>query len=132
SAYLSVFSHKTFVIELLNSLLYAAGGVAIAVAGGIPGGYVASPYAVPGKRITLAASSVAAALLLLPPFYLLDHLGLLNNRFVLIVILASRIAPQTVWFMQNFIDAVPVEIDERAHVDCASRWQILSELVLPL
>jgi ABC-type glycerol-3-phosphate transport system permease component len=82
--------------------------------------------------IILATSMVPGVALLVPTFYLLDHLGLLNNRFVLVVILASRIAPQTVWFMQNFIDAVPVEIDEAAHMDGASRWQILTKLVLPL
>src|SRR5207247_9421121 len=51
SNYLSVFSHKTFVIELLNSILYAAGAVALAV--GIPAGYVASRYTFPGKRSVL-------------------------------------------------------------------------------
>jgi multiple sugar transport system permease protein len=134
--YLSVFSHKTFVIELLNSVLYAAGAVAVALAVGIPAGYVASRYTFPGKLsvmlIILATSMVPGVALLVPTFYLLDHLGLLNNRFVILVILASRIAPQTVWFMQNFIDAVPVEIDEAAHMDGASRWQILIKLVLPL
>src|SRR5207244_9316757 len=134
--YLSVFSHKTFVVELLNSVLYAAGALAIALAVGIPAGYVASRYTFPGKRsvmlIILAMSMVPGVALLVPTFYLLDHLGLLNHRFLILVILASRIAPQTVWFMQNFIDAVPIEIDEAAHMDGASRWQILTKLVLPL
>jgi ABC-type glycerol-3-phosphate transport system permease component len=134
--YVSVFSHKTFMIELWNSILYAGGAVAIALTVGIPAGYVASRYTFPGKRtimlIILATSMVPGVALLVPTFYLLDHLGLLNNRFVLLVILASRIAPQTVWFMQNFIDAVPVEIDEAAHMDGASRWETLTKLVLPL
>src|SRR5213075_1732007 len=59
--YLSVFSHKTFGIELLNSIVYAAGAVVIALAVGIPG-YVASRYTFPGKRsimlIILATSMV--------------------------------------------------------------------------
>src|SRR4029450_12055366 len=50
SNYLSVFSHKTFGIELLNSILYAAGAVAVALAVGIPAAYVASRYTFPGKR----------------------------------------------------------------------------------
>src|SRR5207245_11756605 len=50
SNYLSVFSHKTFVIELLNSILYAASDVAVALAVGIPSGYVASLYTFPGER----------------------------------------------------------------------------------
>src|SRR5947207_15917859 len=50
SNYLSVFSHKTFGIELLNSVLYAAGAVGIALAVGIPAGYAASRYTFHAKR----------------------------------------------------------------------------------
>ena len=136
SNYLSVFSHKTFVIELLNSVLYAAGAVGIALAVGIPAGYAASRYTFPAKRavmlLILATSMIPGVALLVPTFYLLDHFGLLSNRFAILIILASRIAPQTVWFIQNFIDAVPMEIDEAAHMDGASRWQILTKIVLPL
>jgi len=136
SNYLSVFSHKTFGIELLNSVLYAAGAVGIALAVGIPAGYAASRYTFPGKRavmlLILATSMIPGVALLVPTFYLLDHFGLLSNRFAILIILASRIAPQTVWFIQNFIDAVPIEIDEAAHMDGANRWQILTKIVLPL
>jgi multiple sugar transport system permease protein len=134
--YVSVFTHKTFVIELFNSLLYAFGAVALALAVGIPAGYAASRFTFPAKRpvmlLILATSMVPGVALLVPTFYLLDHLGLLNNRLVIVIILASRIAPQTVWFVQNFIDAVPLEIDEAALMDGASRPQILTKLVLPL
>ena len=62
SNYVSVFSHKTFGVELLNSIVYAAGAVVIALAVGIPAGYVASRYTFPGKRsvmlIILATSMV--------------------------------------------------------------------------
>src|SRR5256885_15312186 len=50
SNYLSVFSHKTFVIELLNSILYAAGARPIAFAGGNSAGYVAARYTLSCKR----------------------------------------------------------------------------------
>src|SRR5438034_9506861 len=79
SNYLSVFSHKTFVVELLNSVLYAAGAVAIALAVGIPAGYVASRYTFPGKRsvmlIILATSRVPGLRLRVPTFSLVDDLG---------------------------------------------------------
>src|SRR5437763_10209520 len=87
SNYLSVFSHKTFVIELINSILYAAGAVAVALAVGIPAGYVASRYTFRRKRsvllIILATSLVPGVALLGPTFYRLDHRGLLYNRVAL-------------------------------------------------
>src|SRR2546428_12534651 len=60
SNYLSVFSHKTFVIELLNSILYAAGGVANALAGGNPAGYLAFRYTCPWKRSAIAHNPPAS------------------------------------------------------------------------
>ena len=136
SNYVSVFAHRTFVIELFNSVLYAAGAVAIALAVGVPAGYAASRFSFPAKRpvmlLILATSMVPGVALLVPTFYLLDHLGLLNNRLVLVIILAARIAPQTVWFIQNFVDAVPLDIDEAALIDGATRRQIILKLVLPL
>ena len=132
----AVFTHKTFLIELFNSLLYATAAVAVALVVGIPAGYAASRFKFPGKRplmlLILAASMVPGVAMLVPTYYLLDHLGILNNRLVIVVILAAHIAPQTVWFIQNFIDAVPREIDEAAVLDGASDWHILMLLVMPL
>src|SRR4029079_6661750 len=53
SNYLSVFSHKTFLIELVKSIVYDARAAAMALAVGIPAGYAASRYAFPGKRVVM-------------------------------------------------------------------------------
>jgi multiple sugar transport system permease protein len=136
AAYLDVFTHKTFVIELFNSILYAAGSVIVALMVGLPAGYAAARFNFRGKNILmltiLATAMVPGVALLVPTYYLLDRLGLLNNQIVIIIISAARLAPQTVWFVQNFTAAVPKEIDEAALVDGATRPQILMRLILPL
>jgi ABC-type glycerol-3-phosphate transport system permease component len=70
--------------------------------------------------------------LLVPTYFLLDALGLLNNAAVIIVVQAARLVPQTVWFMQNFVDAVPRELDEATQVDGANHWQTFTRVILPL
>jgi len=80
----------------------------------------------------LATSMVPSVALLVPTYVMLQQIGLLNSRIAIIVISAARLAPQTVWFMKNFIDAVPLEIEEAALIDGATRPQILARLVLPL
>jgi ABC-type glycerol-3-phosphate transport system permease component len=135
-AYRSVLTHRTFGLELFNSFLYAIGAVALAIAVGLPAGYAAARFQFRGKRTLmlaiLATSMVPGVALLVPTYYLLDMLGLIDSRTVIIVISAARLAPQTVWFIQGFIEAVPTEIDEAALVDGATRPQILLKLVLPL
>lgn len=135
-AYLDVFTHQTFLIELFNSVLYAVGAVMLSLLAGIPAGYAAARLAFRGKGalmlIILATSMVPGVALLIPTYYVLDRLGLLNNAAVIVIISAARLLPQTVWFVKNFVDAVPPEIDEAAMVDGASRSQILRIMILPL
>lgn len=134
--YWAVLTHPTFLAELWNSTLYAVGAVALALMVGIPAGYAASRFEFRGKRaimlVVLATSMVPGVAVLVPTYYVLDQFGLLNSQAVIVVLLAARITPQTVWFMQNFIDAVPIEIEESAAIDGANRFQIIHRLVLPL
>jgi ABC-type glycerol-3-phosphate transport system permease component len=43
----------------------------------------------------------------------------------------SIVLPYAVWMMKGFIDAVPIEIEESAMVDGASRVRVLWEIVVP-
>lgn len=134
--FLDVFTHQTFVADLLNSFLYSVGAVVIALLVSVPAGYAAARFDFRGKRALmlaiLATSMIPNVALLVPTYYLLDQLNLLNDKLVIIIISASRLIPQSVWFMQNFVSAVPNEIDEAALIDGAERRQILLRLVLPL
>jgi len=82
--------------------------------------------------VILATSMVPSVALLVPTYVMLQQIGLLNSSLAIIVISAARLAPQTVWFMKNFIDAVPLDIDEAALIDGATRLQIVTRMVLPL
>jgi multiple sugar transport system permease protein len=136
SAYKSVFRNQNFASDLFNSVFYALAAVALAVVLSAPAGYAASRFEFRGKRalmlLILSTSMIPAVALLVPTYYLLDKLGLLNNPMVIIVLQAARLVPQTVWFMQNFVDAVPRELDEATQVDGASHWQTFTKIILPL
>lgn len=136
SGYIDVVRHATFLSDLFNSFLYSLGAVALALLVSIPAGYAAARFQFPGKRTLLlailATSMVPGVALLIPTYVLLDQAGLLNNRALMVVILAARLTPQSIWFIQNFIEALPIEIEEAAFVDGAQRGQILTKLVLPL
>ena len=46
--------------------------------------------------------------------------------------MAARLPPQTVWFVQNFVQAIPVEMEAAAFVDWAKHSQVLTYFILPL
>jgi ABC-type glycerol-3-phosphate transport system permease component len=134
--YLKVFSDQSFLQDLLNSVTYSVGAVGLSLVVGIPAGYAAARFSFNGKRllmlIILATSMVPGVALLVPTYYLLDAVGLLNSGIIVTIILAARIIPQTVWFIANFVEAIPIEIEDSAFMDGANRYQIIKYLVLPL
>jgi len=99
-------------------------------------GYAAARFSFKGKRALmltiLATSMIPGVALLVPTFYLLDAIGLLNSGIVVTIILSAKIIPQTVWFIANFVEAVPVEIEDSAFIDGANRFQVIWQLILPL
>ena len=135
-SYAAVFRQQNFAIELFNSVFYAVASIALTLAVSVPAGYAASRLSFPGKRavmlLILATSMVPAVALLIPTYFVLDAMGLLNNPVAIIVLQAARLVPQTIWFMQNFVDAVPIELDEATQVDGATRWQTFVRVILPL
>jgi multiple sugar transport system permease protein len=134
--YFKVFRDQTFAWDFWNSVIYAVGAVVLALLVGIPAGYAAARFTFKGKRalmmVILATSMVPGVALLVPTYYLLDTIGLLNSGIVVTIILSARIIPQTVWFVANFVEAVPVEIEESAFMDGANRFQVIWNLILPL
>ena len=136
SNYVHVFSDPNFLRQLGNSVLYSLGSVLLALTVSVFAGYAASRFEFRGKNtlmlVILGTSMVPSVALLVPTYMMLRQIDLLNSAVAIIVISAARLAPQTVWFMKNFIDAVPADIEEAAMIDGASRPQIVARLVLPL
>jgi ABC-type glycerol-3-phosphate transport system permease component len=136
ASYGAISRQPNFLTELSNSVLYALGAVALTLIVSAPAGFAASRIEFRGKRaimlLILATSMIPGVALLVPTYFLLDRLGLLNSPTVIIILQAARLVPQTVWFMQNFIDAVPRELDEAANIDGATRFQTFTRIILPL
>ena len=134
--YMKVFKDQSFLQDLINSVAYSLGAVALSLLVGVPAGYAAARFTFKGKKllmmVILATSMIPGVALLVPTYYLLDSIRLLNSGMIVTVILAARIIPQTVWFIANFVEAIPIEIEDSAFMDGANRYQIIKYLVLPL
>ena len=89
-----------------------------------------------GRRPLEASLVLARALpgivLVLPLYDLFSRLGLYNNLPALIVVYAAVNMPFCAWLMTSFLRQVPVDLEESAQVDGASRIGVLVRVVLPL
>ncbi len=68
----------------------------------------------------------------IPIFFMFRDLGLRDTHLGLILAHTLINLPIAVLLMKSFLDDVPVELDEAAMIDGASRWQCFARVVLPL
>ena len=67
------------------------------------------------------------------PFFLLFYgLGLSNTHLGLILVDTILTLPLSVWMLRDFLDGIPVDMEEAALVDGATRFQAFYKIVLPL
>ncbi|HBI29174.1 MAG TPA: hypothetical protein DDY54_06010, partial [Deltaproteobacteria bacterium] len=68
----------------------------------------------------------------LPIYIMFQRIGLLDTHLALILTYAVVNLPIVVWLMHDFISTIPLDLEESAQLDGASRLQIFWEIVLPL
>jgi multiple sugar transport system permease protein len=70
--------------------------------------------------------------LIIPLFLVLRTLGLIDTHVGLILLYSMFNLPYVIWMMRSYFGDVPVEIEESALVDGASRLAVLRRITLPL
>jgi ABC-type maltose transport system permease subunit len=56
----------------------------------------------------------------------------LNTHAGLILVYLGGAMGMNIWLMKGYMDTIPRDIDESAHVDGANDWQVFTRLILPL
>ena len=82
--------------------------------------------------LIIAPLMVPGLVLLVPTYIIMSQLRLLDTYLVLILLYTVRSLPLSVWIMRGFFETLPHELEEAAHIDGASRLQVLRHLILPL
>ncbi|MFN8377245.1 MAG: carbohydrate ABC transporter permease [Anaerolineae bacterium] len=118
----------------VNSLIFSVSITILHVILDSLAGYALSRIKFPGNRaiffIILGTLMIPGVVLLIPRFIILQQLGILNTYQGLIIPLAADAFG--IFLMKQFFDTVPIEIEEAAMVDGASRFVIFFRVVLPL
>jgi multiple sugar transport system permease protein len=120
----------------INSLIYAAGSIVLALAICIPAAYVATRYR--SRRMEtlmtgiLVLSMVPAIVVFIALYSMFVKTALINTYPMLIVVYTAIICGQSILFLRNFIENISVGIEEAAAIDGCSRLQILWYIILPL
>jgi multiple sugar transport system permease protein len=68
----------------------------------------------------------------IPIYVLFQRLSLLDTHVALITTYVATNLPIVVWLMRDYFQSIPIELEECAAIDGASRYRIFWSIVLPL
>jgi ABC-type glycerol-3-phosphate transport system permease component len=122
--------------HLLNSVIVSFGTVGLSVFAAALAGWVLARYPIPFKRylliLILGAQMFPFIVLLIPLFILMRQLELLGTYSGLILAYLSFTTPLVVWILRGFFMSIPVDLEEVAMVDGATRIQAFRKIILPM
>jgi len=124
-----------FRAALLNSFIIASCVVIVSMIVGIFGAYAFARMRFGGRRgilMTFLFTYMLPQIALIVPLYLiLSNLGMLDTRTGLIIVDCSLVVPFVLWILSNYFLTIPLELEESAWIDGASRVSALFRIVLP-
>jgi multiple sugar transport system permease protein len=126
----------TFPQVLLNTVIVAVGTTALALTLGSAAAYALTRF-FHRQRTWLLVSIMVTRLippivLIIPIYVLWRSLDLLDTHAGLILAYLTFALPFVIWMMRGFLMDIPIELEEAALIDGASRVQALRMVVLPL
>lgn len=125
-----------FFSGLLNTAIITVGATLLAVIASALAGYAYSRFRHPMLSFSafflIFIRLIPPIVITLPLFPVINALRLNDTHILLMVLYATFFVSLGTLVMRTFMDQIPRELDEAAHIDGASRFQILRKVIFPL
>ena len=130
------FGEQDLVQSATNSIQLSLGNAILTVLVALPAAYGLARYTSVLRRLTMSWILVSQIfpliLIIIPLFLILKTLHLLDSLTGLLIVYLVWSLPFTLWMLQTYVKAIPLELEEAASIDGAGRLRILRSIVLPL
>jgi multiple sugar transport system permease protein len=127
---------REFLGYLLNSLWVSLATTVLGVVVAVPAAYAFSRFRFPGRNLlfyaVLVRNMFPAVVFLMPLFIMMRWLGLVNTQWSLILTYLTFGLPLSIWLLKGFYDNIPVQLEQAARIDGASRFKAFLLIVMPL
>ncbi|NOV00772.1 carbohydrate ABC transporter permease [Paenibacillus planticolens] len=131
-----VWSKYNFSTYFLNSIVVTVGSTLLGMILAAMTAYILARYDFKGNKIifTIYISSmmIPFALALIPLFFLLNDLHLINTWLGLILVYAALNLPFGIFLLVGFYKSLPKEIEEAAIIDGTTHYGTFFRVMLPL
>lgn len=131
--YRNVFISNPFAFYLWNSLVVGIGATALGLLLGLPAAYAIARYRAEGAAIAVLLARIAPGISYLVPWFIIfSQLELIGSYTAIILSHLTVGLPLTIWIMIGFFEDIPIELEESAVIDGATRFQIFMQVALPI
>lgn len=134
--YLAVITDSSIIRSYWIGVLLSGGQSIIVVIVSILAAYPLSRYQSkfnkPFLFTILFLTSLPMTAVIVPVFQMFLILKFVDKLWAVMLFLTGTSLPYAIWLMKNFMDSVPVELEESAWIDGASVWQGIKKVVTPL
>ena len=134
--YFTVLFESNIPRYFLNSVVISIGSTALALALAVFASYGFARFRFRGKvaaqSFILVGQLLPTAAIIVPLFITLRWLDLVNTYLGLILVYMIITLPLSVWMLTSYFKAIPVDLEEAAIIDGASRLGVLFRITLPL
>ena len=125
-----------FVTWAANSVFVAAASTLISVALSALAAYALTRLKFLGAglltTLLLITYLLPGTLLFIPLYQTLTTLGIINSYWALILTYPTFLLPFATWVLMGYFRSIPVELEEAAMIDGASRFYIFLRITIPL
>ena len=98
--------------------------------------YAFSRFRFPGGNVwslgVLATQLIPPVIVIIPLFVAFRHANLLDTKLALVIANMSFVVPYAIWMIKGFIDSIPLDMEEAAQIDGASRLRAIWDVVVPM
>ncbi|MGC5360085.1 carbohydrate ABC transporter permease [Streptomyces sp. DT24] len=119
-----------------NTILVVGGSLIGTLLLGSMAAYVLARFDFPGNRflyyLFIGGMSFPIILALVPLFFVMNNMGLLNSVHGLILVYIAYSLPFTVFFLTSFFKTLPGSVAEAAMIDGASHSRTFFQVMLPM
>ncbi|HTJ57682.1 MAG TPA: carbohydrate ABC transporter permease [Devosiaceae bacterium] len=127
---------QEFLTYLWNSIWVCTVTTILGVMIAVPAAYAFSRFRFPGRQwlfyAVLLRNMFPAVVFLMPLFILMRYLHLVNTGWSLVLTYLTFGLPLSIWLLKGFYDNIPVQLEQAARIDGATRFQAFLLVVMPL
>ena len=128
--------HTSYPVWLLNTVIVSVCSTFISLFTSVLAAYAIERLRFKGAKIAgmviFFAYLVPPSIIFIPLASIVYQYGLFDTRMALILTYPTFLVPFCTWLLMGYFRTIPFELEECAMIDGASRWQILTRIILPL